>query len=129
MVAYPVPIQIDKLRHLRFSANDLADIEEVMGGETIGELLNRNRGIRLARAMLWAGLRHEDPALVPSRIGIPAAGNLIEIWFKNGGTIAGLFEKIDEAMTTASDWMGTKKEGAGPSPKQEDDGKNLPAAG
>jgi hypothetical protein len=129
MVAYPVPIQLDKLRHLRFSANDLADIEEVMGGATIGELLNRNRGFRLARVMLWAGLRHEDPALVPSRTGIPAAGNLIETWFKDGETITSLFVKIDEAMTTASDWMGSKKEGVEPSPKQDDDGKNLPAAG
>lgn len=37
------------------------------------------------RALLWAGLRWEDRGLTPER-----AGALISVWFKNGGSLAGL---------------------------------------
>lgn len=92
------PITLDKVRHLRYTANSIADIEELMG-EGLNSLLSDGSivGMRHARAFLWGGLKHEDRKLLGSR-GVQSAGNLIESWYQNGGTLDTLYLKIFEAL-------------------------------
>jgi len=99
------PITLDRPRHLRYTANAIADVEEVLG-EGIGPLISSSRkvGFRHARAFLWAGLKHEDRKLQAPG-GLERAGDLIDIWFANGGTLDGLYEKILKAMQ-ADGWFG-----------------------
>ena len=92
------PITLDKVRHLRYSANAVADLEELLG-EGFASLLSdqKNVGIRHARAFLWAGLKHEDRKLQTPR-GIEEAGRLVEVWYENGGNLDTLYIKIFEAL-------------------------------
>ncbi len=91
-------ITLDKVRHLRYTANAIADIEEVLG-EGLQSLLSSNKaaGVRHARAFLWGGLKHEDRRLQTPG-GIERAGDLINTWYENGGTLDSLYVRIFEAL-------------------------------
>jgi len=92
------PITLDKVRHLRYSANDIADIEEVLDAG-FGVLMSPDAkiGFRHARAFLWGGLKHEDRRLQLPR-GLDFAGELIEQWYEKGGTLDSLYIKILVAL-------------------------------
>lgn len=91
-------ILLDKPRHLRYTANAVADIEEVMDCG-LNTLLSTSTkmGIRHARAFLWGGLKHEDRRLQAPG-GLERAGDLIEVWYANRGTLDSLYVKIIEAL-------------------------------
>jgi len=92
------PIELDKTRHLRYSANDIADIEEILDAG-FGELMSSKAkiGYRHARAFLWGGLKHEDRKLQAPH-GLEFAGKLIERWYENGGTLDTLYIKMLTAL-------------------------------
>jgi hypothetical protein len=94
-----VPIQLDKLRHIRFTFNDLADMQVV--SPTIFE---KDLGdLSTIRMFLWAGLKHEDPLLQPYPAGERKIGEIIETWLDEGtGTIPDLVKKCTEAMRISS---------------------------
>jgi hypothetical protein len=54
-----IEIKLDKVRHLKFGHNALCAMEETLG-ELVPEVLDSHRG---QRAMLYAGLVHEDERL------------------------------------------------------------------
>jgi hypothetical protein len=56
-----VPIQLDKLRHLRFTFNDIADMQAASPGIFDKDLTD----FSVVRTYLWGGLRHEDKNLQP----------------------------------------------------------------
>ena len=56
-------IKLDRERTLRIDANALADAEEKLAGPVLERIGRGRLGIREIRALLWAGLRHEDPEL------------------------------------------------------------------
>jgi hypothetical protein len=92
------PISLDKVRHLRYSANDIADIEELMGEGFVSLISSTNIvGVRHARAFLWGGLKHEDRRLLGKR-GVESAGDLIKVWYDNGGNLETLYVKMFEAL-------------------------------
>jgi hypothetical protein len=97
-------ITIDKVRHLRYTANAIADIEEITG-EGLASLLSKNMkvGVRHARAFLWGGLKHEDRRLSTPR-GLEIAGDMIETWYHNGGTLDSLYVEIFKALKNDG-WM------------------------
>ena len=67
-----VPIQLDRPRVLCMSFNALCKAEEVTGMSfLVGEPAFSS--MRVMRALVWAGLLHEDPSLT-----IEKAGDLIE---------------------------------------------------
>ncbi len=68
----PKPIELDlggKKRNLRFDLNAFAELEEYYG--TIdGAMEALEKGsIKALRAIIWAGLLHEEPELKPSDVG------------------------------------------------------------
>ncbi len=87
-----VPVELDKPRRLRFDINALADLEETLG-VGLGAMLQQHVGVRVLRAMLWAGLKWEDPGLTLQR-----AGKLLQDYLSGGGDLDTLAEKLIEAL-------------------------------
>lgn len=83
-----VDIELDKKRRLKFNMNALSELEDAMG-KPVTQL--NNVGMKELRALLWAGLIHENPNLT-----LQDAGNLIEL-----ENIEYIGEKVTEAMTLA----------------------------
>ena len=87
-------ITLDKPRQLRFTFNALCVLEDTLGrplGDVLGAL--RRLNARDFRAVLWAGLRHEDPALTPE-----GAGDLVTGWLDGGGDYLVLYDQVDRAL-------------------------------
>jgi hypothetical protein len=89
-----VPIVLDKARNLRLDVNALADADE-LAGKAVNEFISGERvGIAAIRALLWAGLKHEDRKLTPT-----AAGDLMHAELAKGeGGVAPLVSKLREAL-------------------------------
>lgn len=63
-----VPVQLDKPRTLVLSLNALCKAEEVTGiNLLVGEPAFSS--MRIVRALVWAGLLHEDPTLTLETVG------------------------------------------------------------
>lgn len=96
-----VPIQLDKKRHLKFDLNAFAELEELYGDmNAVFEAMQKG-SIKAIRAMLWAGLVHEDKELT-----IEQVGSMIDM------------SNINDVVETVSKAIGEAL------PKVEDDGKN-----
>lgn len=65
-----VPITLDRERQLRLGINELCDAEQASSGQAINDFLVGARISLLAiRALLWAGLKHEDRRLTLAEVG------------------------------------------------------------
>jgi hypothetical protein len=90
----PIPIMLDKQRHLKFDLNAFAEIEELYGSVDRAMDALEKGSIKALRAMLWAGLIHEElddngnPTITPRQVG-----SLINV-----ADLPMLTEKIGEAM-------------------------------
>lgn len=92
------PIMLDKERHLRFTLNSIIDLSKKFnidldkwagadGEKTIAEQ------VETLRAVLWAGLVHEDETLT-----VEAVGKMIDI-----GMLASLIADTQKAVAGATD--------------------------
>jgi hypothetical protein len=70
-----------KRRSLRFDLNALADFEQEVG-MGIAQLMQTKAIFATTRALLWAGLKHEDRGLTVDRMG-----DLIGQFIKQGGDL------------------------------------------
>jgi hypothetical protein len=86
-----VIIELDKPRKLRFSINQLVEIEEHLGKNIMELFRSGNLGLKELRTILWIGLKWEDP-----RLTIQKAGELMDLVPLNY-----IAEKIGEALTVA----------------------------
>lgn len=82
------PGAVIRKRHLRFDINALADFEQETG-MGFGQLMATRAVFATARALLWAGLKHEDKALTVEKVG-----TLLGKFVQAGGG-------IDQALTAA----------------------------
>jgi hypothetical protein len=75
-----VPIILDKERHLVYDLNAYAELEDYFGSvEKALEELEKGK-MKTLRAVLWAGLVHEDEALTIKDVGgLIDANNLQEV--------------------------------------------------
>lgn len=82
-------VELDKKRELRFDLNAMAELEEIYGDfqETM-ETLNKKISIKAMRALLYAGLKHEDESLTLKKVGA-----MVKI-----SDLAMLTQKITEAF-------------------------------
>lgn len=112
-----IEIELDKTRRLRFRHNDLADLE-VASGKGLAELMG-GMSFQAIRMLLSYGLRWKDTQMTPFR-----AGDLIDVWIENGGTLESLTEKILDALR-ASGFLADKK---APEEPEGDQGNALPGA-
>lgn len=77
-----VSVRLDRVRKLRFDFNALAEFEELMGVSLLAAMQdfqqddrgNVSFSFKTLRAMLWAGLLHEEPTLT-----VRQAGKLFEL--------------------------------------------------
>jgi hypothetical protein len=87
-----VPIELGgKTRNLKYGFNALVDLEETLN-IPVEDLLNIFSGkVKLGdlRAVLWAGLKHEEPGLTVEQVG-----DMLDVAFNSGEN----FQKIGEAV-------------------------------
>ncbi len=78
-----VPITLDKPRTLRFDLNAFAELEEKFGSMDAAFQAMKKGSLKAARALLWAGLLHEDETLtekgVGAMVGLQNIGGIMEI--------------------------------------------------
>lgn len=75
-----VKIMLDKPRTLKFDLNALAAFEDTTGKSFLRGLSLSGLTTKDLRALIWAGLLHEDPALTLEQVGAMVhAGNLPDI--------------------------------------------------
>ena len=66
----PVEIELDRKRKLRYDFNALALLEDKFGDiDTALHSLTQQPSVKAIRALLHAGLVHEDPALTEEQVG------------------------------------------------------------
>ncbi len=94
-----VLINLDKLRTLRYGLNALVTIEELIG-KPLTNLDFNNVSIKDLRAILYAGLVHEDKELTPE-----TAADLVDDY----SSLEIISEKLGEAMTLAFGNTDSKK--------------------
>lgn len=82
------PYEGGRIRHLRYDFNALADFEQLVG-MGFAQLMNMKAVFATTRAMLYAGLKHEDPGLT-----IEYVGELLGQFLQDGHT-------VDEGLTAA----------------------------
>ena len=74
-----IKITLDKERHLRLDFNAISLVEETLGVKF--PEIQDNVGVRDLRAIMWAGLRHEDPDLTIEQVGsMLHMGNMQEVF-------------------------------------------------
>ncbi len=71
-----ISITLDKVRHLKFTPNAIADAEAELNKNLLQ--IVQEGGVRATRALLWAGLKWEDRGLTPEK-----TGKLIEGWMES----------------------------------------------
>ena len=86
-----VTVELDKARNLRYGINALVKVEELTG-KNITKLDLDNISMKDLRAILFAGLYHEDKDLTPDKVGV-----LIDD-YSDIGKIA---DKLGEAFSLA----------------------------
>lgn len=99
----PLPIEIDRMRHIKFDFNAMMDLE-ASTGKTLSQtamLLNpMMSSISTTVNVLWAGLKWED-----SKLSIKDAGNLAQEWTeKSGGNYGDLNDVLLRALIDAG-WL------------------------
>jgi hypothetical protein len=87
-----ISIMLDKERHLKFDLNAFAELEEIYGDFQVAMNAMQNRSIKAIRAMLWAGLIHEDEKLT-----IKQVGSMIDMTNINK-IVSAISKAISEAM-------------------------------
>lgn len=105
-----VPIELGGKRHLLcYDFNALVAISEELhiSLDNIGNLLSREVSLGDLRAILWAGLIHEDEMLTPK-----AVGAMIDLKKDLKGLGAAVREAVELAFPPAEAVAGERKNGA-----------------
>jgi len=90
----PIPIMLDKQRHMKFDLNAFAEIEEQYGSVEAAMDALEQGSIKALRIVLWAGLIHEElDDKGEAKITPKFIGSLISIQ-----DLPSLVSKIGEAM-------------------------------
>lgn len=115
-----VLINLDRARKLRFDPNAIADVEGALGMGISRIFREDMMGIRVLRALVWAGLKWEDRGLTLERTGV-----LIGNYLGFGGKLTDLTRTVMEAVE-ASGWISgeadDEEEGVAPALTPADSG-------
>jgi len=114
-----VMVNLDRPRRLRYSMNALVNMEEALEkpiGRIISEFNAGMFGLKDIRAVIWAGLLHENPDLTQEQVGdmideaesmnyvIRQVGEALRFAFSNKET----GEKNEKGPTVAKNGAGTE---------------------
>ena len=85
-----VDVEVDgKLKRLRYSFNDIADIEDKAGMGIFALVSTESRiGMSMLRILYWGGFKHEDRGLTLDRTGL-----ILKSLMENGEDFQSLFVK------------------------------------
>lgn len=106
-----------KTRFLRYDMNAMADFEEKTG-MGLAQLMSSNAIFATTRAMLWAGLKHQDRGLTIDRVG-----QWMQAYVEAGGDVQTLLGACFEAAAKQRAIPGLKR-----SDEVEGDGTENPPA-
>lgn len=95
-----VTIKLDRVRHLRYSFNDIADIEDTLE-MYFPKVAQAPVSFKIVRALLWGGLKWEDKSLRPNPAGLVIVGTIIQDWIENGGTLKELYQMSSDGIAAA----------------------------
>jgi len=106
-----------RVRHLRYDFNALVALEEVLGSpmSEVGNLVSGSVRLKDLRAIIWAGLLHEDKSLTEEDVG-----GWIEI-----PELADVADKIRQAFELMMPDAGESKNSTGPQKKKNGAGENT----
>ena len=111
-----MPIEIDRMRHIKFDLNAMMDLEASIGRTLTQATMPLNpmmSSISTTVNVLWAGLKWEDP-----KLSTKDAGNLAQEWtVKSGGNYGDLNDVLLRALIDAG-WLQES-----PSEQPEGDGQ------
>ena len=86
-----VPLELDRLRSLKFDLNAFAELEDKFGSMDAAFQAMQKGSLKAARTLLWAGLLHEDETLTERRVG-----SMVTL-----ANMSGIMDKITTALTAA----------------------------
>jgi hypothetical protein len=86
-----VPIELDRLRCLKFDLNAFAELEEKFGSMDAAFQAMQKGSLKAARTLLWAGLLHEDETLTERKVG-----GMVTL-----SNLSGIMDSITSALTAA----------------------------
>lgn len=106
-MATTVPITLaGKERSLKFDFNALADLDTAAPGVLPGYISGLQAGFGAVRALIWAGLKHEEP-----RLKLTEAGALIEAELLSGEkTLLDFLNLLNDALVASG--LFSKKDAA-----------------
>lgn len=116
-----VVINLDRPRRLRYSMNALVNVEEVLGkpvGQIVSEFNEGLFGFKDIRAILWAGLLHEDPGLTPEQVGdmIDEAESFAYVAQRVGEALQSAFSSVEAEEKNITGPTVVKENGTGMKP-------------
>jgi hypothetical protein len=94
----PIPIELDRTRHLFFDFNALTMASKSVGVPMADFLSSLTTGLKLenVRELLMAGLYHEDKTLTVEKVG-----TLLDPFLKKPGEFAILIKALSSAVISA----------------------------
>jgi hypothetical protein len=95
-----VTITLDRVRHLRYSFNDIADIEDALG-MYFPDVAQAKVSFKILRALLWGGLKWEDKVLRQNPAGLVTIGNILQEWIEKGGSKDDLYKMCSDGIAAA----------------------------
>lgn len=109
-----VPVTLDRPRLLKFSFNAIADMMDADP-----RIFARGMSMPAVRCTLWAGLKHEDPALTTQKVG-----DILDDWLDAGGDYEELIKTIDDALNNSTFAQRKRKQADTTVPEEVDPSKN-----
>lgn len=96
-----VEIELDKKRNLLFDLNAFAELEEHYGNIDEAMTALEQGSMKALRAILWAGLIHEDESLTPRQVGsLLGLGDLEYLSKQIGGALGDSLPKEENGKKT-----------------------------
>lgn len=94
------PIELDKTRYLRYTAEAMEDFEDEMGFgvmhliEQAGNEVTKFTEIKPIRSLLQAGLKEDDPQISDKKTGKKLTSKMIDAWIAGGKSIPELYTTV-----------------------------------
>lgn len=88
-----VEIALDRPRRLHYDTNAICDLEEKLGKPISAALDSQSAGFSMVRALLWAGIKHEDKGMTIER-----TGRILNDYIVAGGSQQALGDRINQAL-------------------------------
>jgi hypothetical protein len=110
-----VHVDFDRPRLLNYDLAAIRDLEQAMGGQPLGTIVNHlsNLGVNALVLALWAGLKHEDRAITPHLVT-----KRLETYLKEGKKLRLLADAINDGLEDSGIFKSAEDEPNPPTPER-----------